>query len=134
MDLDFKIKILQKLRMIKWFMFLNVKMINVHCKIYGVISSITIKRTKKIKNLINSLFFITGVQSVLIRQWNIVLKDVSNKIGLNYISLNVQDSNLKLVILYFYLMFKELKLPHHLLKNPMMAVYFHQSNKRLNKF
>lgn len=111
--LDFRTKQHQKHPMIKWFTFPNAKMINVLFRIYGSINNTTcIRRIRKTRNLTNNLFCTMDVQNVLVNQSNIAHKDVFSRIGLNFISLNVQDNNRKHVILYCFQKFKELRLLH----------------------
>ena len=115
-------------------MFQNVRMINVHYRIYGSINNTTTRKIKKTKNLTNNSYFIMVARNVLVIQSNIVLKDVFSKIGLNCINLNVQDNNRKHVIQCSYLRCKELKQRHHLSRRQMMGVCLRQNNRRLNKF
>jgi hypothetical protein len=83
-------------------MLANVEMINVLFKIYGNSNNTSqLKALKTIKILINNIFHIGNAKNVSLIQLNIVLKDVFSKIGLNNISLNVQDKLLVLVIQFY---------------------------------
>ena len=83
-------------------MLANVEMINVLFKIYGNSNNTSqLKALKTIKILINNIFHFGNAKNVSLIQLNIVLKDVFSKIGLNNISLNVQDKLLVLVIQFY---------------------------------
>ena len=82
-----------KVLMIKWYMSVNVRMINVHYKIYG--NNKNMQDKVKIKNLIKNLFLSGNVKNVQMNLLSIVLKDAFNKIGLSNISLYVQGSHQK---------------------------------------
>mgnify|MGYP000943694207 CR=1 FL=1 len=81
------------------------------------------------KNLINNLYHFIHVQSVLWILQNIVIKDAFNKIGFRSINLSAQVNNLDLETPFFYRMFRESKLQHHLSKNQMIKVYLLLNNK-----
>jgi hypothetical protein len=77
-------------------------MINVLFKIYGNSNNTPqLKAIKIIKILINNIFHFGNAKNVSLIQLNIVLKDVFSKIGLNNISLNVQDK-LRVLVIQFY--------------------------------
>jgi len=77
-------------------MSVNVRMINVLCKIYG--NNKNTQGKVKIKNLIKNIFLSGNVKNVLLNLLSIVPKDAFNKTGLNNISLYVQVSHQKLEI------------------------------------
>lgn len=81
------------------------------------------------KNSINNLYHFIHVQSVLWILQNIVIKDAFNKIGFRSINLSAQVNNLDLETPFFYRMFRESKLQHHLSKNQMIKVYLLLNNK-----
>jgi hypothetical protein len=102
-------------------MLANVEMINVLFSIYGNSNNMPqLKVLKIIKILINNIFHFGNAKNVSQIQLNIVRKDVFSRIGLNNISLNVLDKLQGLVILFYYLKFKELKQVLHLLRKAMM--------------
>ena len=77
-------------------------------------------KKRKIKMIILVLFM--NAQNVKVTKLNIAHKDVSNRIGLKYISLSVLDKCLKLEIQFWWVMYKELKHQLHLSKKHMMIV------------
>ena len=100
---------------IKWFMLANVEMINVLFNIYGNSNNmLQLKAQKTIKILIRNIFHFGNAKNASLIQLNIVRKDAFSRIGLNNISLNVQDKLLVLVIQFYYHRFKELRQVLHL--------------------
>ena len=81
-----------------------------------------LKAQKTIKILIRNIFHFGNAKNASLIQLNIVRKDAFSRIGLNNISLNVQDKLLVLVIQFYYHRFKELRQVLHLLRKAMMKI------------
>jgi hypothetical protein len=104
-------------------MLANVEMINVLFNIYGNSNNmLQLKAQKTIKILIRNIFHFGNAKNASLIQLNIVRKDAFSRIGLNNISLNVQDKLLVLVIQFYYHRFKELRQVLHLLRKAMMKI------------
>ena len=72
------------------------------------------------KNLINNLYHFTHVLNVLSILLNIATSDAFNKIGLNNISSSAQVKIQPQEILFYFQMFRELRLQLHLSKSQTM--------------
>ena len=82
----------------------------------------------------NNSFHFMAVQSAKGSLSNIAVRDVSNKIGLKFISLSAQVKCLKLEILFFRVMYNVLKLRHHSSKMLMMKELLHPNKKDLKHY